>query len=232
MTRSGIGTLNEKALHAALKRWYAAPGDCFEVPVDGYQVDIVRDDLLIEIQTASFSSIRRKLRTLTPTRRIRLVHPIASERWIVKQAAPGQRGAGTRRKSPKRGRIEDIFVELVSFPELLACPNFGLEVLLVREEDVRRFDRKRAWRRRGWVTEERRLLDVVARHRFDSPEDMASLLPDELPAPFLTSDLAAAIGRPRWVAQKMAYCLRNMGVIEATGKRGNALAYERVSAAR
>ena len=46
-----IGTLNEKPLHAALKDWCARPGDQFEVFVDGFVVDIVRGNLLIEIQT-------------------------------------------------------------------------------------------------------------------------------------------------------------------------------------
>jgi hypothetical protein len=56
---SGIGLLNEKPLHASLKQWYARPGDRFEVPVDGFVIDVVRDDLLIEIQTRNFSSLKR-----------------------------------------------------------------------------------------------------------------------------------------------------------------------------
>ena len=32
----GIGLLNEKPLHAALKEWYAQPEDRFEVSVDGF----------------------------------------------------------------------------------------------------------------------------------------------------------------------------------------------------
>ena len=38
-----------KPLHASLKAWYAEAGDRFEVAVDGYVIDLVRDDLLIEI---------------------------------------------------------------------------------------------------------------------------------------------------------------------------------------
>src|SRR5262245_62323945 len=34
-SNSRIGLLNEKPLHAALKAWYAQPGDQFEVPLDG-----------------------------------------------------------------------------------------------------------------------------------------------------------------------------------------------------
>ena len=33
MHSRGIGRLNERALHAALKRWYARPGDELEVPI-------------------------------------------------------------------------------------------------------------------------------------------------------------------------------------------------------
>jgi hypothetical protein len=78
-----IGTLNEKPLHAALKKWYARPGDQLEVPVDGFVVDIVRDGLLIEIQTGSFASIKRKVHSLSENHILRLVHPIAREKWIL-----------------------------------------------------------------------------------------------------------------------------------------------------
>jgi hypothetical protein len=64
---SGIGLLNEKPLHASLKQWYARPGDRFEVPVDGFVIDIVRGRLLIEIQTRNFASTRAKLIKLTGT---------------------------------------------------------------------------------------------------------------------------------------------------------------------
>jgi hypothetical protein len=219
-----IGTLNEKPLHAALKKWYARPDDRFEVPVDGFVVDIVRGDLLVEVQTGSFSGIKRKLAVLAAHHPVRLVYPVAREKWIVKLAKDGH-GRLSRRKSPKRGAFEHVFVELVSFPQLLSDPNFSLDVLLIQEEESRRYDGKRGWRRGGWVTHERRLLEVVGRRLFETPADMRALLPNALDEPFTTSELAAAIARPRRLAQKMAYCLREMGVIAPVGKRGNAILY-------
>lgn len=221
-----ISTFNEKSLHAALKAWYARPGDRLEVQADGFIIDIVRDGLLIEIQTTSLASLKRKLFALTDHHQVRVVYPIPREKWLVKLAEDGH-SAPSRRKSPKRGKIEDVFGELVSFPKLLAHPNFSLDVLLVQEEEIRRYDGTRAWRRRGWVTEERRLLQVVDRRRFCTPADVRELLPAALVEPFTTSDLAAAIARPRRLAQRMAYCLREMGVIEAVGKQGNAILYAR-----
>ena len=62
--RTGIGLLNEQPLHAALKSWYAQGGARFEVQVDGFVVDVVQGDLLVEIQTSNFSAVKEKVRAL------------------------------------------------------------------------------------------------------------------------------------------------------------------------
>jgi hypothetical protein len=221
---SGIGLLNEKPLHASLKKWCAQPGDQLEVTVDGFVIDIVRDDLLLEIQTGHFASVKSKLVELVRTYRTRLIYPIAQERWIVKRAKDSSGGV-TRRKSPRKGRVEDLFWEMVSFPHLLVNPNFSLEVLLTREEEVRCYEGRRKRRRGGWVIEERRLLEVVDRRLFEEGADLRALLPDNAGEPFTTSDLAEALGIRRQLAQKMTYCLRKAGVIEFVGKRGRAHLY-------
>ncbi len=220
---SGIGLLNEKPLHASLKQWCAEQGDRFEVPVDGFVVDIVRGDLLLEIQTGNFASIKTKLTTLVRTHRLRLIYPIAREKWIIKRAK-GEGGGASRRKSPKRGRCEDLFREMVSLPHLLSSPNFSMEVLMIREEETRRYEGPRRWRRRGWAIEERRLLEVVDRRIFETPADWLALLPEQL-ASFTAEDLAEMIGIRRDLAQKMAYSLRKSGLVELTGKRGRANLY-------
>jgi len=219
----GIGLLNEKALHASLKQWYARPGDRFEVPVDGFVIDIVRDDLLIEIQTSNFFAIKSKLTKLARTHQVRLIYPIVQEKWIVGLANDTGRRA-TRRRSPKRGRLEDLFWELVSIPQLLSNPNFSLEVLLIRQEEVRRYERKRRWRRKGWVIEGRRLLEVLDQRSFGHSADWLGFLPDGLES-FTTRDLAVGMNTRRELAQKMAYCLREAKMIELIGKRDRSNLY-------
>ena len=213
-----IGTLNEKPLHAALKEWYAQPGDQIEVELDGYFIDIVRDDLLIEIQTRNFSAIKRKVTDLIKAYPLRLVYPIAQEKWIIKQSADSAKM--TRRKSPKRGQPLDVFKELVSFPALLDHENFSLEVVMIQEEEVRRYTGKTNWRRRGWVTDERRLISVVERYHFQTPREIWSLIPADLPNEFTTTNLAALMGINKRFARQVAYCLRKMGIVEQIGKRG------------
>ena len=219
----GIGLLNEKPLHASLKQWYAQPGDRLEVPVDGFVIDIVRDDLLIEIQTRNFASINSKLFKLTRSYEVRLVYPVIQEKWIIR-TAPGKRGITVRRKSPKRGRLEDLFWELVSIPQLLSHPNFSLEVLMITAEEVRRYDGKRRWRSKGWVIEGRRLLDVLDRRVFGASADWLAFVPNGLQS-FTTKDLATVANTRRDLAQKMAYCLRQARMIDLIGKQGRANLY-------
>jgi hypothetical protein len=192
--------------------------------VDGFHIDIVRRRLLIEIQTSNFSSQKRKLNTLIEKHPVRLVFPIAQEKWIIRLASDGTTLVG-KRKSPRQGSIYHLFVELVSLPSLMGQRNFSLEVLLIREEEVRRDDGRGSWRRKGWSIFDHQLVEVVGRHLFKKPTDFLKLLPQNLPEPFSTRDLAQAIEQPHWLAQKMAYCLRNVGLIQVAGKKGNALLY-------
>jgi hypothetical protein len=221
--RPHVGTLGEKPLHAALKRWYAEANDRIEEPVDGFVIDIVRDGVLIEIQTRGFASMKRKLITLLETHAIHVVHPIAVEKRIVRLGPGGE--VLSRRRSPKRGAAVDVFAELVSFPELITHPGLTIELVLIREEEVRRFDGTQGWRRKGWVIEERRLVEVADRLMIDSPEALASLLPSGLPRQFTTADLADALRRRRRLAQQMTYCLRRAGILQVVGKDHNAVVY-------
>lgn len=219
-----IGTLREKPLHASLKDWYGQDGDRIEVPVDGYVVDLVRDDLLIEVQTRGFSGMKQKVgRLLEDGHSVRIVHPIPKDKWIVKVDADGT--LMDRRRSPKHGEIVDIFTELVSIPEHLANPRLEIEVLLTTEEEYRAHTPGRSWRRNGWSVMERRLIDVVDTLLLRTTGDLADLVPRHLPDPFTTADLAMAMSRPRRLAQQMAYCLRISEVIEEVGRRGNAILY-------
>lgn len=219
-----IGSLNEKPLHAALKEWYRRPGDQVEAPIEGFVVDLVRDGLLIEIQTRGFSSMRRKYDRLLDSHPMLLVHPVAAHKWIVKLDGDGREVS--RRRSPKRGIAADVCEELVSFPSLLSHPNFALEIALVEEEEVRRPDAKKGWRRGGFVIEERRLIDVLETLELGSPRGLLSLLPDGLPDPFTTADLARGLGRSRHLAQEVAYCLRVSGAVEAIGRDKRGILYQ------
>lgn len=224
-----LPTYNETALHAALKQWAARPEARFEVDVDGYVVDLVqRDGELVEVQTGNFGAIGAKLSALARNHTLRLIHPIAVRKWIIRRNPDGD-GYLSRRRSPRTGAVYDLFYELVRIPYLVADPNVTLEVVLTEEEEFRHYGQTRRRRRWRWIADERRLLQVVARHEFASPADLAALLPSSLPDYFTTADLAAALDQKRGLAQKMAYCLRKLSLFEEAGKQGNARVYRRLT---
>ena len=224
-TSNGIGTLSERSLHASLKDWLAEPGDEIEKIVGGYHIDIVRGPLLIEIQTQNFSAIKSKLSTLLEEQQVKLVHPIAQAKWIQRIDKRGRKVS--RRKSPRRGRIEHLFQELVRIPKLASHPNFSLKVLFIHEEEIWRDDGKGSWRRGKWSISDRRLLKVVDSKDLETTEDYLDLLPDGLAQEFSNRQLSKALGISSHLAGKMSYSLRKMGALETVGKKGNAHLFSR-----
>jgi hypothetical protein len=225
-----IGTLNEGALHAQLKDWYRRPGDRLEQRVEGYVIDLVRGDLLVEIQTGGFAPLRRKLDALTELGPVRLVAPVALTRRVIRLTPDGE--VVSARRSPRRGRLEDVFARLVSFPGLLCRPTFELEVVLTHQDELRAQGIARAYRRRGWAVVGRKLASVEGTVRIACPADAARLLPDGLPEQFDTAELAEAAGVSRRLAQQMSYCLRAMGALEPVGKRRGAVLHAACDALR
>ena len=219
-----IGELNERSLHRALKALYAAPGSLSEQLIEGYVVDVLIGQRIVEIHTGSFSPLKRKLPRLLESHPVTLVHPIAKDRFIIKQGAQGE---STRRKSPKHGSVFGIFSGLTSFPKLVAHPNFTLEAVITIEEEVRVPDVRRNRRRGGWSTIDRRLVEVLETHHIESMGDLFVPLDAHLPAEFTTADLASAMQAPRRLGQQAAFCLREAGVVSICGKTGNALRYRR-----
>lgn len=224
-----ITTYREGSLHAALKARYAAaiPGATVEAAVDGFVIDVVGPDELVEIQTASFASASRKLARLVEAHRVVLVHPIPVEKWLVRIDEDGV--VLRRGRSPRRGQPLDLFEELVHVPALLIATGFRIEVVLTVEEEIRGPIPPGTRRRypRDWQRLDRRLVDVVATIRVDTPEDLLALLPAGLPEPFTTADIVAASRRSSRLAQRAAYCLERSGVAERTGRRGRFVTYSR-----
>lgn len=220
----GIGVKNESSLHSAIKGWYAIPGDRFEVKIGGNIIDIVRGELLIEIQTKNFKAISNKLEKLLKNHKIVLVYPIASQKWITTTNEAGE--IIRRRKSPKKGVLIDLFNELVSIPGLINHENFSLEVLITQEEELRCADGRGSWRRKGISIINRNLIGVIEKTSFKEKKDFLIFLPKGLQSEFTNKQLANSLGVPIEKSRKVTYCLKKMGLIRECGKNGRELLFE------
>ena len=227
---SSIGELNERSLHAALKAWCSQPGDLTEVTVDGYVVDVVRGDLLIEVQTGGIGSIKNKLSTLAFGHDMRLLYPVVAEKMIRTLDGDGQTVLRQRR-SPARLGWASLFDELVYCPHLLTAPRLELVAVKVAVTEVRCADGTGSWRRKGIRIVDTLLDRVLETRTFRSAEDLLDLLPPTLEEPFTHRDLAAALGVRMATAQRASYCLRHLGLLREVGRRGHALLIERVPGA-
>jgi len=225
MQSNPIGTLRESSFHSALKQWYKKPGDKIEEPIDNYIIDIVRDNLLIEIQTGNFSAIKKKLEKLTESYEVRLVYPIVRDKLIVKMDVVRNKVISMR-NSPNHGTYYDIFEELIRIPHLVPKMNFTIEVVLVQIEEIRKNDRKGSWRRKGWSIYDRKLVNVLERKQFYTPIDFLMLKPFSLRTPYTNIELAHSLNKPLRLAQKMSYCLRKMEMVKVVGKKGHSFLFD------
>jgi hypothetical protein len=218
----------ETSLHRTLKERYAAEGSGRpEIVVDGFRVDAVdQAGRLIEVQSGAMGPLRGKLRRLLPHHRIRIVKPVVLKRRIIcKSRANGP--VVSARQSPKRGKLYDVFDDLIGVVRVFPDANLEIEVLGVTIEEVR--VPRRRWP--GYKVVDRCLGEIHETITVVAASDLWTLVPPGCDGrdPFTTLELAQTLERPLAFAQRVAYCLRLTGAVRVVGKQGNRLVYIRES---
>lgn len=213
----------ETSLHRQLKELYGGTIHGIEVAIEGYRIDVVQPGRLIEIQASSLGAIRNKIRTLLLAHDVVVVKPLAARKVLVKKLSRPTRVE--RRASPLKETIYHLFADLVYFSDVFPHPRLTIDVLLTEQEEIRR-PIKHRWRKNAFRVEDRRLVEVKQAQSLRTNADLIALLPTDLPATFTTQDLARQLAIPRWLAQKMAYCLRRTGALTAADRRRNGWQYQ------
>lgn len=219
----------ERTLHQQLKHLYADDESNTEVTIGSFRIDAIRDDELIEIQCASLSAIKDKTRRLLTRHKLRIVKPVIARKRISKVTEPGASPTSSR-MSPKRGSVLDVFEELIYFTKIFPHPNLVIEVPLLQVEEFRAPPGKRRSRRQRWKKKfqvaDVNLVSIDETHEFRTSNDLVKLLGwKRKPKRFNTADLATVIDRPRWVAQQIAYVLRNINAIKQIERKREGIVY-------
>jgi len=219
------------SLHSQLKLHYVEDTNRHEVDIGGYRIDAVdKRKRLIEIQCASLGAIRDKIRALLKDHKVIVAKPLAMNKRILKKAR--RNGAVvSSRLSPAHQTLSHVFLDLVHFSTVFPHPNLRLDILLTEQEEVRVPAKRPSWRRKFSV-QERRLVEVREAVSVRTAAQLWKRVDLDLPNVFTTADMATATGMPRWLAQKAAYCFRQMEHIEVCGKRGRAVEYRLVKRTR
>lgn len=220
----------EYSLHKQLKGLYCDAGSQTEVPLGDYRIDVVNQaGTLIEIQHSSLAAIKPKCLELLSEHKLLVVKPIVRHRQLIKLDEKEGKIV-SRRKSPKTGSWLSAFEELVYFTGVFPHSNLAMEFLLVDIQETRYpgHGRRRRRRESDHQIQDLELVEIVDRARLKRATDLFNWLPfEKIPRQFDTEELAQAMQVDRPTAQRITYCLREMGAVRQRGKRGNANVYQR-----
>ena len=217
-----IGSLNESSLHLQLKTLYAGTNGLVEQKLNGFFIDVVKDDELIEIQTKNFSQIKEKLSILLENGySIRLVYPLIRNKNLILVKSDSNL---IKRRSPKTNNLFFIFNELIYITDLLKHKNFIFEVLMVSVNEYRILKRKNN-KKSGFTTIDRNLLTIEKKFSFKTPQDFLFMLPYTLEQNFSTKDVMKTLELNYSLASKVCYVFAKLELIKVSGKIGNTKLY-------
>lgn len=227
---TGIGSLAEKSVHRALKYFYEPDRACHEVSIGGYVADIVDENGIVEIQSGSFGSMKKKLAAFLDCSRVTVVYP-----WVVSKRIlmidPGTGEVLYSRKSPKKGRVYDIIRELWGISDFLGSDRLEIRVAVIETEEIREprehIPPGRRRRKKDHIITDKRPTAFLGEMIFRGKEDYRMFLPDALPDSFTTADLRSLTGIDSLTACSTVNLLCKLTVIEKDGKRGNAYVYRK-----
>lgn len=226
-----VGTQNEKLLHAVLKNYYAPFSDDQEIKIGGYFADAVCEDGIFEIQTRQLYKLKDKLREFLRYSRVTVVYPSACALGTVYiNEDSGEVVKETQMR--KMSSLLKVFEELYSIREFLNDEN--LRIIIARLKLQKRVYfrgnsppdmRSRSAKKKCRV--DKNPLEFCEEIILENKADYAELLPGSpLPEEFSKKEFAKSIGES--ASSLRLEVLRTVGVIEQTGKKGNANIYKRV----
>ena len=235
----GIGTLGEKQMHAAIKRFICADEAKHEIKLDRadgqnkkgarrFVADILDGKTVYEIQTGSFAPLVKKIQWILENTdyNVTVIHPVAETKWVN---LIGEGGEITRRyKSPRRGRVEDVAAELYYLRDFISCPRFSLVILMMEAEQYKKNVEKAKRGRSKYQKYELIPVNLLRAHILYGRDDYARFLPEELESPFTVKQFSQKTGIRGRDAYSVVHTLCYLGFLREDDKRGRAMTYSRV----
>ena len=206
----GIGTLGEKQMHAAIKRFICPDESCCEVLIDGssgciehadngdtkkakkrrFVADILYKNTIYEIQTGGFAPLKDKIQWIldNTSYNIAVLHPIAETKWVSYiNKDSGQ--IENRKKSPRKGKFTDIASDLYFFRDFLLSPRFSLVLLMMEAEEYRKNIALSGARRPRYRKYEMIPISLLRTYVFKCAEDYKLFIPEDLGETFASRNI-------------------------------------------
>ncbi len=224
--RLGIGTLSEKTVHAVLKNYLLPKEQYHEQRCEGYIADILYEGEIIEIQTANFNLLRRKLDVFLPKYEVTVCYPIPALKWLIWiEENTGE--ITKKRKSPKYGTIYQVFYELYKIKMYLRDPHFHLRLLLIDVEEYRILNGWSKDKKKGSTRFDRIPIAIEKDISINSIQEYSIFIPAELPIQFTSEDYRKVTKLTKKNAQTALNILTYLDTVIRVGKKSNHILYER-----
>ncbi|MCL2410432.1 MAG: hypothetical protein FWC97_02200 [Treponema sp.] len=222
--KNSIGIKNESSLHRTLKFQYVGKEGKTEAQIGEFVADgISSGGEVIEVQTGSFAPLVKKVKKFSKAGKVRIVHPVAVTKILEVYDEDGV--LISKRKSPKKGSIWNIFDALVYTPILPFIKNVVIEVVLADIVEKRSKDGKGARRRKGISIKDKELSVWHEKVVFSKKTDFLRFVPFKKGEEFTAASLAERSGIKNNTAQKALYTLTKMNIVKRIRKNGKAYVY-------
>ena len=225
----GIGTLAEKRLHAAIKRYVCPNEDFHEVGVAStrYVSDVRIGNEIYEIQTGSFYPMKKKIAYYLEKTdcSVTVVHPIPAVRWMS-WVEPETMDISPRRKVAGKKAI-DLLPELYCLSEHLQDPRLRFRILLLEVQDFRLLNGRSNDRKKGSNRYERIPLSLIDEIDFHTPNDFLRFLPPALPAHFTVKEFSALTKLRGRDAYSAVRALAALGLVESAEPIGRSMGWKK-----
>lgn len=223
--RLGIGTLQEKTVHAVLKHYYEPDKENHEIPINGYVADIYKEGQIIEIQNGNFYKMRSKLEVFLNDYEVTVVYPIPHNKWLIWiDEESGE--LSSKRKSPVTGTAYMAFAELYRIKNFLKYENLHFRFPLVDMEEYRLLNGWSRDRKKGSHRYDRIPIALFDEVVIERREDYLQFLPIDLPEQFTSRDLAQLAKIPAKMANVTLNILTYLNITEQIGKKGRLFLYQ------
>lgn len=223
-----VGTQNEKLIHSTLKNYYAPYSDEQEVKIGNYFADAVNEHGIFEIQTRQLYRLKEKLNVFIMYTRVNVVYPVIRETSVL--FINEDSGEVIKRTPVRKIRSElKIFDELYSIRDFLNNDNLNVILACLKTEKHVYFHgeeppdlRNRSVKRKCRI--ENIPLALLSEIYLENPRDYEIFVPKDIPPAFSKKQLSETAKESPF--SKRCEILKEVGLIQKAGKRGNAFIYK------
>lgn len=223
--KQGIGTVSEKSVHAALKRYVDPDESHHEITVGHFVADVCNENGFFEIQTRCFGRLKEKIQAFLAIDSVTVLYPVSAKKWIIWLDKDG--GEEPRKLAPRKPTAAAILPELYQLKALLREPKLRFCVLLLEEEEYRLKDGYGVNQKKKATKFDRFPVNLLDEIWLCEPRDYLQLVPETLTGEFTAKEYAKAVHLPISKASTSMNILYEMGAVERIGREKQAYLYRR-----